>query len=289
MVRRLERDGWRVTGVDIKSGVDCRDVFRHDTNRFDLVVHLAAVVGGRQMIDGSPLQVATDFAIDSDFFQYVVKTRPRRSVYYSSSAAYPVGLQTGDATAWASGRLHRLRDGGMRLAEDDISLTHATEPDAVYGWVKLTGERLAAYANSQYGAGVYVFRPFSGYGSDQDETYPFRAFLKRALGREDPFTVWGDGTQVRDWVHIDDVVEATIQTLEWDPDVIGPQNICTGVGTSMIALAEMFMAAAGYSAAVNPVGGPTGVAYRVGDPTKSHQIYRPAIKLPDGIFSAIRG
>jgi len=278
MVARLERNGWDVIGVDIKSGVDCRDVFRHDTGRFDLVVHLAAMVGGRQMIDNQPMIVASDFAIDSDFFQYVIKTKPRRSVYYSSSAAYPIRLQTHAAQ----------RSGVGALREEWIEPSRADEPDAIYGWVKLTGERLAAYANAQHNAGIYVFRPFSGYGSDQDLDYPFPSFAARALQRADPFVVWGDGQQVRDWVHIDDVVSATLQTLEWDPTTIGPQNICTGVGTSMIELADLFMSRAGYAAEVKPIGGPTGVERRVGDPTVSHKIYTPAISIEEGVDRALR-
>lgn len=273
MCARLERDGWDVTRVDVKQGVDCRDVFRHDTARYELVVHLAAVVGGRMTIDREPMRVATDLAIDSDFFQYVLRTRPKRSVYYSSSAAYPVRLQ------------QHLDH--KRLREDDISLDVVDEPDAIYGWVKLTGERLARHAN-ELDAGVYVFRPFSGYGWDQDLDYPFPSILSRARHRQNPIQVWGSGEQVRDWVHIEDVVEATVQALDWDPTAIGPVNIGTGVGTSFVSLAKMMANACGYETEVKAVGGPEGVMHRVCDPDHLQKIYTPAITIEEGIDRGIR-
>jgi nucleoside-diphosphate-sugar epimerase len=196
-------------------------------------------------------------------------------VYFSSSAAYPVRHQT-------------LRSGHGPLVESDIDLEDADQPDAVYGWVKLTGERLAQYVNA-LGAGVYVFRPFSGYGTDQDTDYPFPSFARRAWALQDPFVVWGTGEQVRDWVHIDDVVDALVETLDWDPLVVGPLNICTGVGTSFTRLAQMFMAEAGYSGDVEPrADAPVGVMRRVGDPTKLHKIYKPRVTIEEGVARALR-
>jgi nucleoside-diphosphate-sugar epimerase len=39
-----------ITGIDIKNGIDCRDFFKKDDSQYDLVIHLAAIVGGRQTI-----------------------------------------------------------------------------------------------------------------------------------------------------------------------------------------------------------------------------------------------
>ena len=110
-VRRLLADGWAVYGVDIANGPgeDCRKLFATSDERYDLAVHCAAVVGGRQTIEGEPMAVATDFSIDSDYFQWCLRTRPRRAVYFSSSAAYPVDLQ-------AEGSRHRLTEADIDLS-----------------------------------------------------------------------------------------------------------------------------------------------------------------------------
>jgi nucleoside-diphosphate-sugar epimerase len=107
-------------------------------------------------------------------------------------------------------------------------------PDQTYGWAKLTGEMLAEHARAA-GVAVHVLRPFSGYGEDQGTEYPFGAFIERARKREDPFVIWGDGRQVRDWVHIDDVIGATLAVVE--ADYQEPVNVCTGRGVSMAELA----------------------------------------------------
>ena len=83
-----------ITGIDLKEGKDCRDFFKHSTEQFDLIIHLAAIVGGRETIENEPLSVATDLSIDSEFFNWVIKTKQPRVVYFSSSAAYPVHLQS---------------------------------------------------------------------------------------------------------------------------------------------------------------------------------------------------
>lgn len=257
-------------GVDIKAGMDARTFFRHDDRHFDLVLHCAAVVGGRQTIEGQPMAVATDLAIDSDAFQWALRTRPGRFVYFSSSAAYPTRLQ---------GPVHH-----RPLHERDIDLDQVDQPDHVYGWVKLTGEHLARHARSE-GLPVTVVRPFSGYGGDQDLDYPFPSFVARAVQRMDPFPVWGSGQQVRDWVHVDDAVGAVLELVARRVD--GPVNLCTGRGVSMDTLAGMCMDAAGYRAPIVHVDGPEGVLWRVGDPAGMERWYRPSWTLEAGVADAV--
>jgi nucleoside-diphosphate-sugar epimerase len=269
---RQTLDDHDITGVDIKTGLDARDFFKSDDTRFDLVVHLAAVVGGRTTIESEPLRVATDLAIDSDMFQWALRTRPRRIVYYSSSAAYPVDLQ-------GPGSDHLLR-------EDDIDLASIRLPDFSYGWVKLTGEMLADLAKAE-GLQVHVFRPFSGYGSDQDTDYPFPTFIDRALRRDDPFEIWGPGTQVRDFIHISDVVAGTMAAVENGFE--GPLNLGTGRAVSFNNLSHLVCGAAGYTPEVKHLPtAPVGVACRVCDPTQMLSVYQPRISLEEGIARALK-
>lgn len=276
----LEGRGYEVRGVDIVDPdypEDCRKFFRESDDRFDLIVHCAAVVGGRSMIDGEPLKLAAeDLSIDAEMFRYALRTRPGRVVYFSSSAAYPVGLQGETAR--------------RPLRESDITLDGQVfgTPDATYGWVKLTGERMAFEANKE-GIPTHVFRPFSGYGSDQALDYPFPAIVLRALQHraDDPFFVWGHPDSTRDWVHIDDVVGAVLAHL--DGDVYGPANICTGVATSFSSLAKAALAAAGRPE-VEVIGDrskPMGVFHRVGDPERMREVYEPVITIARGIEMAI--
>ncbi|PZG53136.1 hypothetical protein C1I98_06150 [Spongiactinospora gelatinilytica] len=274
MLAALSDRGWSVHAVDVAHGSDAHDLYREERDRFDLVVHAAATAPHRAAIDGLPMNLARDLALDAAMFTWAVRTRQRRVLYLSSSAAYPIDLQDDLAAAMD------LREEMIRFDRYNIGA-----PDASYGWTKLTGERMAAAA-AQAGLAVHIVRPFSGYGTGQGEQWPFGAFVARARRREDPFVIWGSGEQVRDWIHIDDLVAGALAVV--DADVREPVNLCTGIGTSMRELAAMVCAEAGYRPRVElREDAPAGVAYRVGDPARMFGIYRPAVSIEDGVRRAL--
>lgn len=288
----LKRRGYEVTGLDVKASPaqDCRLYFRECLSRgtepggWNLVVHCAAVVGGRATIDGDPLATAESLSIDAEMFRWAAVARPGRVLYFSSSAAYPITYQQGI-------RIKLDEDSVWNGDRDDHGLPvpgtfwDVSEPDQVYGWSKVTGELLASRLR-EAGVAVTVVRPFSGYGEDQDENYPFRALLERVRRREDPLTVWGTGEQVRDWIHVDDVVAGALAVTESGTE--DPVNLCTGRATSFLKLASLMASAAGYEPVVKPLADkPAGVAYRVGDPTRMRRYYQPRVDLMDGILRAM--
>lgn len=279
-VAALRRDGHMVLEWDIR-GYPCVDATLGFQNGIrdsvDLVLHCAAVSPHRAAIDERPLAVGVgNLKLDAAMFRWAALTRPGRVVYFSSSAVYPTDLQNDLARPRA-------------LREDDcrVDRLNMGDPDAIYGWVKLTGERLAR-AYRELGGAVTVVRPFSGYGEDQAADFPFGAFVERALRREDPFVIWGDGGQVRDFIHVDDVVAATLAAV--DAGVEGPLNLCTGAGTSMRGLAGLLCERAGYRPVFEMCpGAPAGVAYRVGDPTRMRDLHVPAVDLAEGVRRALAG
>lgn len=283
-VREYQLAGHDVVDIDLKDGVDAIDYFRLSDERFDLLIHCAAIVGGRTTIDGDPLAVATNLALDSWAFRWAVN-HVDRMVYFSSSAVYPVDLQV----EYAPGAFTRP---GLQETEADPRFTQEPDygnpnpkPDATYGLAKLVGENLAWEAAAE-GLKVFIFRPFSGYGWDQDLSYPFPMFVKRAAEHEDPFEVWGTGRQTRDFIHIDDIVRAVQACLE--QDFRGPVNLCTGRVTTFLELAQMCSRAAGYEPEVVAlIDKPTGVHHRVGDPTLLKKVYTPVIELESGIDQAM--
>jgi nucleoside-diphosphate-sugar epimerase len=98
--------------------------------------------------------------------------------------------------------------------------------------------------------------------------------------------VWGTGEQVRDWIHVDDLVAGALAVAESGTE--DPVNLCTGRGTSFLDLARMMADVAEYSPEIKPLADkPTGVAYRVGDPSRMRQFYAPSVRLEDGIRRAL--
>lgn len=298
--KRLLDQGHEVTGVDNLSTGKTPDtwMFKPNDNKkakfmfcdvrtyfnsarapwFDLIIHLAAVVGGRLNIENDPLAVATDLSIDAEFFNWTVRHEPNKGermpkvIYFSSSAVYPNHLQA-EAKHCA-------------LAESQMifNTTHIGMPDMTYGWSKLSGEYLAGYAAKKYGLDVKIYRPFGGYGEDQDRTYPFPAIIERILDGNDPVVVWGSGNQKRDFVYIENVVDCVLATM----DVLAPGealNIGTGIGTSFFELAYKARDVLGLKFNVtNSASKPEGVFARVADVYKMRQWYQPTTTLDDGIL-----
>ena len=257
-----------LTLIDTKAGTDCRDFFKKDDSQYDLVIHLAAIVGGRESIEGRPMAVADNFSIDSEFFQWCLKTKPKKIVYFSSSAAYPTHYQQGSEA--------------KRLQEWMITPSAPNSPDMTYGMAKVIGEYLASFVDN-----VHIFRPFSGYAYDQDLNYPFPMYIKRALDKSDPFEVWGPGTQTRDFIHMTDVVNAVMTAV--DQGITGPINLGTGRSTSFLELAQMSMDAVGYKGEIlTRPDKPVGCMHRVSDNTKLLSFYTPKITLEEGIDRAVK-
>ena len=164
------------------------------------------------------------------------------------------------------------------------------QPDMSYGWSKLTHEYLAKLAYEKHGIKSVVYRPFSGYGEDQDDSYPFPSICKRAIKNtgDSELQVWGSGKQKRDFIHIEDCVDGVLATMDKidDGDAL---NLSTGIYTDFIQFAQMAANICGYSPEVKgTVDKPTGVYARGGDTTKQKKYgFNYKTSFEDGIQSAI--
>lgn len=258
---------------------DCRDFFRHrqDTD-YDYALHLAAMVGGRQMIENYPIAVADDLSIDAAYWQWATLAKPKKTICFSSSAAYPIKLQTVEH--------YVLLQEDMISFEQDLGM-----PDMSYGWAKLTCEYLARLAYQKHGLKSVCYRPFSGYGEDQDDTYPFPSICKRALAHRGSsvLEVWGSGTQMRDFIHIDDCVAGVIKTMDRidDGDAV---NLSTGIYTSFLEFARLAAAECGYKPQVRGMEDkPSGVHARGGDVRKQRTLgFQHSVDFPTGISRALK-
>jgi len=258
---------------------DCRAWFaRAKDTDIDYAFHLAAMVGGRLMIENNPLAVADDLAIDAAYWGWAKQARPRKTACFSSSAAYPVKLQQLGCYQF--------------LKEDMISFdTDIGMPDMSYGWAKLTCEYLARLAYQKHGLNSICFRPFSGYGEDQDDAYPFPSICKRVLAERgaEVLNVWGTGTQMRDFIHIEDCVDGVMTMIDRIDDG-GAVNLSTGVLTSFIDFAKLAAAIAGYHPKIKGLcDQPAGVHARSGDIQKQRQLgFQHKIDFQTGIERALK-
>jgi GDP-L-fucose synthase len=250
--------------------VDAGAYFKSERMHFARAYHFAAPVGGRLKIDQDPMFNADSLRLDSMFFRWAI-SHTNLAVYPSSSAVYPT--------------MHQTADNFYPLREDHVDPANSVvgTPDQVYGWTKLTGEYLAWRAAS-YGLNTLCIRPFSGYGEGQSFDYPFPSIIRRALRLDDPISVWGPGTQTRDFIHVEDVVRGTMARIESGIRGYRTMNLGTGVGTSFVELAQRAALARGYQPQIlTDPSKPVGVMHRVADVTEMNAYYTPTISLDDGI------
>lgn len=249
-----------------------KDTYGFSVDRFSDVYHFAAIVGGRAKIDGDPMLVGQDLSIDAEFFYWMVTHKPERALYPSSSAAYPIHLQT--------------ESNIVPLFEKAISFDeHLGMPDMTYGWSKLTGEYLAKIAAQHYGVSVACVRPMSGYGEDQDLSYPVPAIAARAARKANPFEVWGTGKQGRDFVHIEDCIDLIQIAMDNIHDGSGI-NIGSGKLTSFLEIIDIFTDFAGYKPEIKQLlDKPVGVHARYANMDHVEELFgwKPKISVREGM------
>lgn len=282
--------GDRVTGVDDLSSEhafwpdelaepdrvvqDAAAYLGTEEGTFDIVYHFAAPVGGRLKIEGDPLFNADSLRLDSVLFRWAIG-RAGVVMFPSSSAVYGIAFQVGEGQLLEESMFHP-RD-----------LTWPA-PDEMYGFTKLVGERLA-YTSERYGLNTLCIRPFSGYGEGQSLEYPIPSIAQRVVRHEDPLTIWGSGTQRRDFVHAEDLIGATVARIE--AGVLGYQsmNIASGVGTPFNEIARIMADIEGYGPQiVNDASKPEGVHARFGSPALMVRYYTPKVSLHAGMERVVR-
>ena len=161
----------------------------------DTVFHLAADHGGRGYVDLHQAGPASNFFLDGLVFGEALRAKVKKVVFASSGCVYPNFLQS---------------DTHKEIYLTEEMTQGPKDADNTYGWAKLMGEiTLQAYAK-EHGMGAASCRYFTVYGPRGVENHAVIAMIARAFLGQNPFEIWGDGSQIRNWTYIDDIVEGTI-------------------------------------------------------------------------------
>jgi len=164
-----------------------------------VVFHLAADHGGRGYVELHQAGPASNLFLDGLVFWEAVKARVDKVVFASSGCIYPNYLQTDTRQE-------------LYLTEDKAGPPY--DADNMYGWAKLMAEKTLQAYHREYGLKAASCRYFTVYGPRGVENHAVIAMIARAFLRKNPFDVWGDGTQVRNWTYVDDIVRGTILAAE---------------------------------------------------------------------------
>lgn len=174
-------------------------VVRNAVEGMDMVFHLAASHGGRGFIDDHQVATSTNLFLDGLVFWESHRANVEKVVFASSGCVYPTAMQAD-------------YDKEIYLKEDIITAPY--DADNMYGWAKLMGElTLSAYSN-ETSMKTASCRFFNVYGPRCSESHAVMAMVGRAYVNQNPYEVWGDGRQVRNWTYVTDVVEGILKAAE---------------------------------------------------------------------------
>jgi UDP-glucose 4-epimerase len=121
-------------------------------------------------------------------------------------------------------------------------------PLSTYGADKLSNEIYAQVMLHSYGINSIGLRIFNVYGPGQLDTNSYAGVItrfKNAIIKEQPIKIFGDGKQTRDFIYVEDVVQAFLAAAKIVSERSGIYNVCTGHPISILDLAEIMMNLAG--------------------------------------------
>ena len=265
-------DGGRVEFIH----ADLREpgVTRQAMQGMNVMFHMAADHGGRGYVDLHQAGPASNLFLDGLVFWEAHKAGVEKVVFASSGCVYPNFLQSNP--------------------EEEIYLTeHLVKPpydaDNMYGWAKLMSElTLKAYHN-EYGLKAASCRYFTVYGPRGVENHAVIAMIARAFVGQNPFEVWGDGSQVRNWTYIDDIVRGTILAAEKIDDGTAV-NLGTMERVRVIDAVNMVLEYTGHKAEIKLLPDmPTGPLNRVADNSLAKRLlgWEPQVPFREGLRRTI--
>ncbi len=240
----------------------------------EVVFHLAADHGGRGYVDLHQAACATNLVLDGMLFHACYKAKVQKVVYASSGCVYPNFLQEDP-------------DQVFYLTEDKAGPPY--DADNMYGWAKLMGEMTLKAYSKEWGMKSASCRYFTVYGERGHENHAVIAMIARAFIKQDPFVVWGNGEQIRNWTHVSDIVSGTILAAEKIEDGTAV-NLGTMERTRVIDAVQEVLRYTGHNAGVelHPEM-PTGPLNRVADNSLARKLLRwePKVKFMDGLRPTI--
>ena len=287
LVKRLKQEPFWVRGVDLKrpefspTAADdfqlldlreedaCDRALSLESGGFDVVYQLAADMGGMGFIHSAECEIMRHNALININMIHAAARAGVRRYFFSSSVCIYRDMQPGEPELTEEGAYPAL-------------------PDNEYGWEKLYAERMALAFGRKYGIAVRIARFQNCYGPEGTwtggrEKAPAAICRKVAEAVEGgTIEVWGDGTAIRSYTYVDDMVDGIYRLTQSSLD--GPANIGSPEYVSVAQLVHTVADVAGKTIRIKYVNGPVGVQSRNFSNERICSIgWRAQYSLKDGI------
>ncbi|CUQ66379.1 NAD-dependent epimerase/dehydratase family protein [Candidatus Nitrospira inopinata] len=250
--------------LDVQSG-RLEKVFRNE--RPSIVIHLAAQVSARQSVENPILDAQVNVLGTMNVLHQAARHGARKVIFASSGVAI-----------YGEQEVHPAPE------------SHPTRPLSAYGISKLCGEHYLSYFQRVSGLQVVSLRYASVYGPRQDpegEAGVVAVFIRKMLNNEQPI-INGNGRQTRDFVFVDDVVQANLAVMSQEAQ--GVYNVGTGVETSVNELFRMLAGLTG--SPCKEVHGPAKVGEQIRSVIDSSRLkqevgWEPETSLAEGLEKTV--
>jgi len=281
IVKAFESKGKSVIGIN-RSVVDLTD--EQATADFiakakpSLIVDAAAKVGGIGANNSYPVEFLTDnLTIQVNLMSAAHKAGVPNFVFLGSSCIYP-------------------RDCAQPIKEEYLMTGPLEETNSAYAIAKIAGIELINSYRKEFGTKWISLMPTNLYGQrdnfDLTASHVLPAFIRRfieaAESGADKVTLWGSGTPLREFLHVDDLAQAVVVASEkYDSSL--HLNVGSGEDLSIKDLAEKVAAAAGFAGEIEwDSSKPDGTPRKVLDVSRVKALgWKPTITLDEGIASTI--
>ena len=243
--RKLNNLGFKNLIYPSSSELDLKDsnlVFHwYQKNKPDIVIFAAAKVGGIFANNTYPVDFLLDnLKIQNNVIEAAWKNKVRRLLFLGSSCVYP-------------------KNSSQPIKEDELLKSSLEKTNEWYALAKISGIKLCQALRKQYGFDAISLMPTNLYGKGDNyhssNSHVLPALLDRfhshKLDQKNFIECWGSGNPRREFMHVDDLADASIFALEnWDPnkknapldqsgEPLNWLNVGTGIDLSIKELAEM--------------------------------------------------
>ena len=259
-------------GADLRKIEDCRRI----CNDIDYVIHAAGAVAAAGVTSSNPMSaITTNLVLSTQMLEAAWDVGVERFLIFGSSTGYPVSNRP--------------------VKEDEMWLGDTHSSYFGYGWMRRYLERVSEFVASKTEMGIALVRPTATYGRfdnfDPVTSHVIPALIRRAfLHDSGPFEVWGTGAEVRDFLHVKDLVCGSLLTLEKNASC-DPVNIGYGKTILISELVDEILSSVGKSnieVVFDPTK-PTAIPVRTVDTSKARDIlgFTPSISLKEGIADTV--
>jgi UDP-glucuronate 4-epimerase len=186
--RHFDYDAYRLVEADIR---DRESLYKQLPDDYDVIVHLAAKAGVRPSIRDPIGYQEVNVTGTQNMLEFSKERGIKQFIFASSSSVYGVNPNV----PWR---------------EDD----HVLLPISPYASTKVSGELLGHVYSHLYGIRFIALRFFTVYGPRQRPDLAIHKFARRML-KDEPITIYGDGSSRRDYTYIDDVVTGVRRAMDY--------------------------------------------------------------------------